>query len=105
MIDDIIPERGELEQDEMDDNKTFPEEEDEEGEEDDEDSPLKLRKKLESQRDTEDYEEDEDGGDLVAPSPPDGGWGWVVCAASFLCNMILDGIAYCFGVLLTPLCK
>ena len=89
----------------MDDNKTFPEEEDEEGEEDDEDSPLKLRKKLESQRDTEDYEEDEDGDDLVAPSPPDGGWGWVVCAASFLCNMILDGIAYCFGVLLTPLCK
>ena len=105
MIDDIIPERGELEQDEMDDNKTFPEEEDEEGEEDDEDSPLKLRKKLESQRDTEDYEEDEDEDDLVAPSPPDGGWGWVVCAASFLCNMILDGIAYCFGVLLTPLCK
>ena len=40
----------------------------------------------------------------MAPSPPDGGWGWVVCAASFLCNMILDGIAYCFGVLLTPLC-
>ena len=42
--------------------------------------------------------------DLLAPAPPDGGWGWVVCAASFLCNMILDGIAYCFGVLLTPLC-
>ena len=31
--------------------------------------------------------------DLLTPSPPDGGWGWVVCAASFLCNMILDGIA------------
>ena len=43
--------------------------------------------------------------DILAPAPPDGGWGWVVCAASFLCNMILDGIAYCFGVLLTPLCK
>lgn len=28
----------------------------------------------------------------------------MVCAASFLCNMILDGIAYCFGVLITPLC-
>ena len=40
----------------------------------------------------------------MAPSPPDGGWGWVVCAASFLCNMILDGIAYCFGVLISPLC-
>lgn len=40
----------------------------------------------------------------MSPSPPDGGWGWVVCAASFLCNMILDGIAYCFGVMISPLC-
>lgn len=37
------------------------------------------------------------------PLPPDGGWGWVVVFASFMCNMILDGIAYTFGVLLTPL--
>ncbi|XP_023323773.1 monocarboxylate transporter 3 [Eurytemora carolleeae] len=37
------------------------------------------------------------------PPPPDGGWGWVVVAASFLCNMVLDGIAYSFGILLTPL--
>jgi len=35
--------------------------------------------------------------------PPDGGWGWVVVAASFLCNMILDGIGYSFGILLEPL--
>ena len=28
------------------------------------------------------------------PPPPDGGWGWVVCLASFMCNLILDGIAY-----------
>lgn len=33
-----------------------------------------------------------------APSPPDGGWGWVVVFASFMCNMIVDGIAYTFGV-------
>ena len=52
---------------------------------------------------SEDEEEDEE--ELVVGRSPDGGWGWVVCAASFLCNMILDGIAYCFGVLLTPLCK
>ncbi len=37
------------------------------------------------------------------PPPPDGGWGWVVCFASFMCNLILDGIAYTFGVLLEPL--
>ena len=97
IINNIITERV---RDTMDDNKTFPEDEEEE---DDEDSPLKLRKKLESQRD--EYDDDDEEEDLLAPSPPDGGWGWVVCAASFLCNMILDGIAYCFGVLLTPLCK
>ncbi len=37
------------------------------------------------------------------PPPPDGGWGWVVCLAGFACNLILDGIAYTFGVLLDPL--
>ncbi len=37
------------------------------------------------------------------PPPPDGGWGWVVCFAGFMCNLILDGIAYTFGVLLEPL--
>jgi len=38
-------------------------------------------------------------------TPPDGGWGWVVVAASFLCNMVLDGIAYSYGILLNPLMK
>ena len=28
--------------------------------------------------------------------PPDGGWGWVVCFASFMCNFIIDGIVYRF---------
>jgi len=37
------------------------------------------------------------------PPPPDGGWGWVIVAASFLCNMVLDGIGYSFGILLEPL--
>jgi hypothetical protein len=35
------------------------------------------------------------------PPPPDGGYGWVIVFASFLCNMIVDGIAYTFGVFLT----
>lgn len=34
------------------------------------------------------------------PPPPDGGYGWVICFASFMCNMIVDGIAYTFGVFL-----
>ena len=37
------------------------------------------------------------------PGPPDGGWGWVVCLASFFCNFTVDGIAYSFGILLVPL--
>lgn len=34
------------------------------------------------------------------PPPPDGGYGWVIVFASFMCNMIVDGIAYTFGVYL-----
>ena len=41
--------------------------------------------------------------EVLAPAPPDGGWGWGIVAASFTCNLILDGIAYSFGVLLGPL--
>jgi len=39
------------------------------------------------------------------PPPPDGGWGWVIVGASFLCNMVLDGIGYSFGIFLEPLEK
>ena len=40
---------------------------------------------------------------VVTPVAPDGGWGWVVVVASFTCNLVLDGIAYSFGVLLPAL--
>ncbi|XP_042208468.1 monocarboxylate transporter 14-like isoform X2 [Homarus americanus] len=32
--------------------------------------------------------------------PPDGGWGWVVVAASFMCNVVVDGIIFSCGMLL-----
>ncbi|XP_037913959.1 uncharacterized protein LOC119653442 isoform X3 [Hermetia illucens] len=35
------------------------------------------------------------------PPPPDGGYGWVIVFASFMCNMVVDGIAYTFGIFLT----
>ncbi|KAL4709462.1 hypothetical protein ACJJTC_019759 [Scirpophaga incertulas] len=31
--------------------------------------------------------------------PPDGGWGWVVVAASFMCNFLVDGIIFSGGML------
>ena len=34
---------------------------------------------------------------------PDGGWGWLVMVASFICCLVLDGIAYVFGVFLKPM--
>ncbi|XP_063911689.1 monocarboxylate transporter 3 isoform X3 [Zophobas morio] len=37
------------------------------------------------------------------PPPPDGGYGWVVVFASFMCNMIVDGIAYTFGIFLSQM--
>lgn len=39
------------------------------------------------------------------PPPPDGGYGWVIVFASFMCNMIVDGIAYTFGVFIGDLVK
>uniref|UniRef100_A0A1B0B0D3 Major facilitator superfamily (MFS) profile domain-containing protein n=1 Tax=Glossina palpalis gambiensis TaxID=67801 RepID=A0A1B0B0D3_9MUSC len=46
-------------------------------------------------------EEDDDYSDYgELPPPPDGGYGWVVCFASFMCNMVVDGIAYTFGIFL-----
>ncbi|XP_046745469.1 monocarboxylate transporter 12-like isoform X2 [Diprion similis] len=37
--------------------------------------------------------------------PPDGGWGWVIVAASFMCNLIVDGIIFSFGVFLVHICE
>jgi len=35
--------------------------------------------------------------------PPDGGWGWMVVAAAFLVNLIVDGVAYTFGIIMPEL--
>ncbi|WAR28836.1 MOT9-like protein, partial [Mya arenaria] len=35
---------------------------------------------------------------MTSPAP-DGGWGWVVCAASFCMSVFTDGVAYSFGVI------
>ncbi|KAJ8962273.1 hypothetical protein NQ318_018252, partial [Aromia moschata] len=61
----------------------------------------------EAARLTAEQQEDEDDEDYCdyhdLPPPPDGGYGWVVVFASFMCNMIVDGIAYTFGVFLSEM--
>ncbi|XP_019864725.1 monocarboxylate transporter 3 isoform X2 [Aethina tumida] len=56
----------------------------------------------EAARLTAEQQEEEDDGSYCdyhdLPPPPDGGYGWVVVFASFMCNMIVDGIAYTFGI-------
>lgn len=47
--------------------------------------------------------EDDDHNDL--PPPPDGGYGWVIVVASFMCNMVVDGISYTFGIFLPEIVK
>ena len=60
----------------------------------------------EDQRPTDDYVEFNAAvqvGEAVASYtvvPPDGGWGWVIVAASFFCNIIVDGIIFAFGMFL-----
>ena len=51
---------------------------------------------------------DDDNASMVSlpaelPPPPDGGWGWVIVIVSFLCNMVVDGIAYSFSPFLDVL--
>lgn len=36
-------------------------------------------------------------------TPPDGGWGWVVVFASFMINLIADGVSMSFGILFIDL--
>ncbi|XP_055611555.1 monocarboxylate transporter 12-like [Uranotaenia lowii] len=32
------------------------------------------------------------------PTPPDGGWGWMVVLASFCIHIVTDGLTYSFGI-------
>ncbi|CAL1283660.1 unnamed protein product [Larinioides sclopetarius] len=49
---------------------------------------------------------DEEGDQTLAiPRPPDGGWGWMVVLGSFMCNVIVDGIIFSYGLFLPELAK
>ena len=36
--------------------------------------------------------------EMVLPTPPDGGYGWMIVFASFMIHVIADGVAYSFGI-------
>lgn len=38
--------------------------------------------------------------DIDVMVPPDGGWGWVIVFASFMCNLVVDGIIFSYGTFL-----
>ncbi|XP_043475276.1 monocarboxylate transporter 14-like [Leptopilina heterotoma] len=46
------------------------------------------------------FTDKDDGIEVEMVVPPDGGWGWLVVAASFMCNLVVDGIISSFGVFL-----
>ena len=39
----------------------------------------------------------------TAPDHIDGGWGWVVVIATFVMNVMVDGIKYSFGIMFIDL--
>ncbi len=52
---------------------------------------------------TESDTDDDESVSTYSFTPPDGGWGWVVVLASFVVNMIADGVTFSFGVLFVEL--
>lgn len=48
---------------------------------------------------SEDVSED----DIQVVVPPDGGWGWVVVFASFMCNVVVDGIIFSYCMFLSEI--
>lgn len=51
-------------------------------------------------KDSESMDDNSNNIETTVVVPPDGGWGWVVVIASFMCNLIVDGIIFSFGTFL-----
>ncbi|XP_018576651.1 monocarboxylate transporter 12 [Anoplophora glabripennis] len=60
----------------------------------------KTKIPLQNMTSHEDIEDEQEKNVINIPAPPDGGYGWVIVVASFVCNMVVDGICYTFGIFL-----
>lgn len=40
---------------------------------------------------------------IPPPTPPDGGWGWLVVFSSFMINAIVDGFCHSYGIIMPEL--
>lgn len=63
-----------------------------------------LPKQIDDSKDTSDSSSRASSSDVEAVVvPPDGGWGWVIVFASFMSNMVVDGIIFSFGMFLSEI--
>ncbi len=50
-------------------------------------------------KEKKDCEEEQNDAMLPGPPvPPDGGYGWVILASSFMVNFLVDGVCFSFGI-------
>ena len=54
---------------------------------------------MDSPQNTDETEHNENNPSHMKSKPPDGGYGWIVCFAVFMCNLLSHGPLYCFGIL------
>lgn len=40
---------------------------------------------------------------LEPPTPPDGGYGWLIVLGSFICMVLVDGVCFSYGIFLSEL--
>ncbi len=65
--------------------------------------PVEMKEMNKNGGGQHDEQEEEDISQRPHIVPPDGGWGWVVMMAAFGCNIIVDGIIFSFGPIVSNL--
>ena len=58
----------------------------------------KYAEKGEPERSENEHDDDDIPSARSLPTAPDGGYGWVILFASFICNVLVDGVCFTFGL-------